>query len=560
MPITFGTFAGGLITNRQIQPLALLLAISITLIVLPLSAIHAADTETNSWTRVANMPTSRSGLDLEAVSGKIYAIGGSNSSGDLTVNEMYDPATDRWSTKSSMPTARTGFATAVYENKIYVIGGSVGDGFTGNVEVYDPIDDTWQTLASMPTPRADLTANVVGDKIYLIGGRIYSSVSPYYNQTDITQVYDVKTNTWSTNTSMPTALQGYASTVVGTKIYIIGGSRQSISGVDTSTSALQIYDTQTGRWTTGQPLNYPSSYGASIVTTGVMAPTKIYYVGGFSVETFSNKTQIYDIENDFWSDGPNMSTPRAYLGLAVVNDMIYAVGGLDGEKSLNITEELKPVGYGKVSPVIEIISPVANKTYKNVQIDYRINKAVSWVVFSIDNKANITLTKNSYILDDLPDGQHSIILFAKDSLGNTGVSQTVYFTVDNVAPSIVIIEPVNQSYNTADLILTFIVDKPVTHLSYSLDDQPEVLINGNITLPPLPDGNHVVIVHAIDALGNSGSSDEVSFTISTFPTFWIAMAIVLSIILITSVYLVIKRKRFDDVTSMDVPEIEEEFL
>jgi len=500
------------------------------------------------------MPTSRGGLNLAVVSGKIYAIGGSNSSDNLAINEMYDPATDRWSTKTSMPTARTGFATAVYENKIYVIGGSVGDSFTGRVEVYDPIDDIWKSLASMPTPRADLTANVVGDKIYLIGGKVSSTVSPYYTQTDITQVYDIKTNTWSTNTSMPTALQGYASAVVGTKIYIIGGSRQSLSGIDTSTSTLQIYDTQTGRWTTGQPLNYPSSYGAAVVTTGIMAPTKIYYVGGFSVETFSDKTQIYDVEHDFWSDGPKMSKPRAYLGVATANDIIYAIGGLDGENWLNLNEELKPVGYGRVPPIIEIVSP-ENKTYRNVQINYRVNKAVSWVGFSLDNESNITLTRDSYILN-IPNGPHSIVLFAKDNMGNVGISKTVYFTIDNAVPNINIITPLNQTYSTTDIALTVTIDK-AAHLSYSIDGQPIVPITGNITLPALSNGSHVIIVYATDELGNSGVSDAVFFNISTFPTFWVAITLILVIILLTSIYLMIKRK---NPTQTKVSEIEEQPL
>lgn len=489
------------------------------------------------------MPTNRCGLGLSAVSSKIYAIGGSNSSGALGVNEMYDTTTDKWTAKTFMPTTRTGFATAVYEDKIYAIGGSIDESFTGKVEVYDPINDTWKTLAPMPTPRADLTANVVGDKIYLLGGKASSTDSPYYTQTNDNQIYDIKTNTWSTKTPMPIALQGYASVVIGTKIYVLGGSRQSLSGIDTSTSNLQIYDTETDKWSNGQPLIFPSSYGAAVVTTGVMAPAKIYYVGGFSVETFTDKTQIYDVANDFWSEGPKMSAQRAYIGLALVQDVIYAIGGLDGEKWLNINEELKPDGYGKVPPVIEITSPQQNKTYKTIQIDYQVNKAVSWVGYSLDNNPNVTLTKTSSIVDNISDGSHSIVLFAKDTLGNIGVSKTITFKIDNSAPTITIITPLPQAYSTNDIILTFVIDKPVTQMSYSLNRQPDVPITGNITIPALPDGNHIIVVHATDELGNSGTSGEISFTISTFPIFWVATAVAIIMILLTSGYLAIKYKK-----------------
>ena len=288
------------------------------------------------------MPTARGGLGVAVTSGKIYAIGGQNANGELNVNEMYDPVTDKWLTKTSMPTARTGFGIATYENKIYVIGGSVGDSFTGNVEVYDTLANSWQTLASMPTPRADLSAHIIDDKIFLIGGKTYYSVFPYYTQTNINQVYDIATNTWSTNASMPTVLQGYASTVVGNKIYIIGGSRQSVAGIDSSVNSLQIYDTQTDTWTTGKNLNVASSYGAAVATSGNIAPARIYNIGGYSTGAFSGKTQIYDVETNSWTNGPNMPTARAYLGLAVVSDMVYAIGGLDGTNWLSSVEEFKP--------------------------------------------------------------------------------------------------------------------------------------------------------------------------------------------------------------------------
>ncbi|XHH09962.1 MAG: kelch repeat-containing protein [Candidatus Bathyarchaeia archaeon] len=485
------------------------------------------------------MPTNRGGLGLAVISGKIYAIGGSSSDGELAINEMFDPVTNKWYTKTPMPTARTGFAITTYENKIYVIGGSVGDSFLGNVEVYDPISNTWQTMASMPTPRADLSANIVDGKIYLIGGKTYSSVSPYYSQTSINQVYDVETNTWSTNVSMPTALQGYASTVIDKKIYFIGGTKQSVSGVDSSTNAVQIYDTQTANWTTGKPLNYPSSYGAAIATSGVLAPTKIYYIGGYSAGIFTNKTQIYDIEKNSWSEGPKMLTSRAYLGLAVVSDVVYAVGGFDGANWLNSNEEFKPVGYGKIPPTIEIVSP-ENKTYKSIQVDYSINKAVSWVGYSLDDTSNVTLTGTPEIYD-LPDGEHVIVVYANDTLGNTGASQPVRFTIDNTAPNITVLTPLQQTYDTADVPLTFLLDEPATELSYSLDGQQEISIIGNITLPALPDGTHRIIVYAVDELGNSGSSVEVVFTITTFPIFWVATIIATTTILLSSGYLFFKR-------------------
>jgi N-acetylneuraminic acid mutarotase len=513
------------------------------LTVIPLQTLQAADTGSmSSWTKLANMPTSRCGLGIAVVSDKIYAIGGSNSKTDLAINEMYDPVADKWFTKASMPTARAGFAIAAYENKIYAIGGLVGEGFTGNVEVYDPISDRWQTLASMPTPRADLTACVVGDKIYLMGGKAYLGVFPYYCQTNVVQVYDIKTDTWSTDASvMPVTLQGYASVVVGSKIYVIGGVVQSTSEMDTSTDILQIYDTNTDNWVMGETLSYSSSYGAAVVTSGFMAPSRIYYVGGFSEGSFSDRVQVYDIEDDFWCESGKMSTSRAYLGLTVVNDVIYVIGGFDGEKWLSSIEEVKPVGYGKVPPLVEIVSPKNNTAYKGIQIEFQVDKAISWAGFSLDGNQNRTVTEGaSQTLSSIADGQHFIRVFANDTLGNMGASQTVYFTIDNASPNITILMPNEQTYNEADIVLTFVLDKPVAYLAYILDGQPETPITGNITLQALPNGEHTISIYAIDELGNAGLSDEISFTISTVPIFWIAATIALTIIILSAGYLLIK--------------------
>ncbi|HEX7483117.1 MAG TPA: kelch repeat-containing protein, partial [Candidatus Bathyarchaeia archaeon] len=184
----------------------------------------------SSWTTMTPMLTARGGFGVAVVDGKIYAIGGlAGNDLPVSVTEEYNPQTNEWTSKTPMPTPRSGFAITVYQNKIYVIGGSVGYGYVGNNEVYDPLSNTWETKTSMPTPRADLSANLVDDKIYLIGGKKYSSTTPFFNETNINEVYDPTNDSWTTKTPVPTSVQGYASTVLNDKIYVMGGSLQSVS-------------------------------------------------------------------------------------------------------------------------------------------------------------------------------------------------------------------------------------------------------------------------------------------------------------------------------------------
>ncbi len=111
--------------------------------------------------------------------------------------------------------------------------------------------------------------------------------------------------------------------------------------------------------------------------------------------------------------------------------------------------------------------------------------------YSIDNQANETVNLKSEInLSGLSQGAHSIKIYANDSLGNMGVSNTVFFSIDTLAPDINIILPQNQSYGSTDIQLTFTVNENVTSLAYSLDEQEKVTIIGNVTLPALSSGSH----------------------------------------------------------------------
>ena len=160
----------------------------------------------------------------------------------------------------------------------------------------------------------------------------------------------------------------------------------------------------------------------------------------------------------------------------------------------------------------------------------------------MDNQANVTVT-GGVPLNDLSNGQHSIVVYANDSLGNTGTSNIVTFYIDTLGPQIIILVPENQSYSSRDIQLTFTVDESVSKLSYILDGQEAISIAGNVTLPALPDGAHWITVYGTDDIGNTASSETIHFSISTFPTFWVATAIASTTIILASGYLVIKRRK-----------------
>jgi N-acetylneuraminic acid mutarotase len=503
----------------------------------------------NEWSVRKPMPTAREGLGVAWLNGKIYAIGGLNDEAILAVNEEYDPMEDSWEIKESMPTARYGFAVAVLQSKIYVFGGTIGtaenSGFTGVTEVYDPVADVWETKTQMPTPRADMCASVVDGEIYLIGGKNYWADSTIYHELDVNEVYDPVNDTWTTVSAIPVPTFGYASAAVNGKIYVMGGARQfsPLWNNLTTINSNQVYDVQNDTWSNGAELPTPRSYAAAAATSGATAPESIYVVGGFDQVDYTSIVQVYDPERNVWKDGTSMPTSRGYLGLAVVDDILYAVGGSDGENWWNVNEEYKPFGYGTVPPILEIVSP-ENMTYasNNVSLILSVNKPTNWIGYSIDEKENITITGDT-LFTTLSEGQHRLFVYVNDTFGNAVSSNAIFFYVDTLSPYISIFAPENKTYNGNDLQSTVILNEPVSWLAYSLDQQDNVTISTNVTLAALQEGSHNITFYATDLVGNVGASSTIYFNITTFPIIWIAGVSVTLTIVIAAAYLLLKRRK-----------------
>ena len=153
---------------------------------------------------------------------------------------------------------------------------------------------------------------------------------------------------------------------------------------------------------------------------------------------------------------------------------------------------------------------------------------------------NITV-KSEINLSNLTDGQHWITVYANDSLGNMGISNTVFFSIDTQPPIINILVPQNRTYDSIDLQLTFTLNEVASNISYSLDEQDQISIIGNVTLPALSNGSHHLTLYATDETGNSGEITVV-FSISLFPVLPVAAGVTIAIIAIASAYILFKRR------------------
>jgi parallel beta-helix repeat protein len=234
-------------------------------------------------------------------------------------------------------------------------------------------------------------------------------------------------------------------------------------------------------------------------------------------------------EGNYWSDYKYKYPNATELNSSGIWGTPYVLDQYNKDNYPLMSNPLPPPS-DITPPAIVIISP-ENKSYpvNNVSLTFAVNETVFRMAYSLDGQSNVAIIENA-TLTELPERPHSIIVYASDSFGNTGASNTTLFTIDLSPPSISILSPENKTYDTTDIPLTFAMNEPASLMAYSLDGQTNVTIAGNVTLAVLPEGSHSVVVYANDTAGNAGTSEIIYFNIEPFPITLIVAVIVIIVI------------------------------
>jgi hypothetical protein len=85
-------------------------------------------------------------------------------------------------------------------------------------------------------------------------------------------------------------------------------------------------------------------------------------------------------------------------------------------------------------PSISFLSP-ENKTYSanDIPLNFILSESANWIGYSMDGQTNVTIDGNT-TLTGVSYGSHNVIVYANDTYGNTGASETIPFTIDEPAP------------------------------------------------------------------------------------------------------------------------------
>ena len=236
-----------------------------------LATNEAYDPATDTWTTKARMPGERetSSSNTAVVGEKLYVVGGNARGYCSNMNQAYDPATDSWATLSPMPTARCHSASVAHDGRVYVIGGTNTSGSTrySTVEVYDPVTDKWTTIAPMPSARHHLGVISHGGLIYAIGGW---NPELTYGSLNVVEAYHPDTGVWTTKAPLSIGRVGMSVGVLDGKIVVIGGE----AGEDTVATA-EVYDPERETWAALPAVPDPRALSATVTTDD-----RMYVFGG----------------------------------------------------------------------------------------------------------------------------------------------------------------------------------------------------------------------------------------------------------------------------------------
>ncbi|CAL1262526.1 unnamed protein product [Larinioides sclopetarius] len=133
-------------------------------------------------------------------------------------------------------------------------------------------------------------------------------------------------------------------------IYAVGGQSGD------SLSTVEMYDPKVGRWQMGEAMTMlRSRVGVAVMHN------KLYAIGGYNGTERLSTVERYNPLTGQWVAMPPMQTRRCRLGVATLNGQIYICGGYDGSTFLLTAEVYNPVTkqWSYIAPMNVMRSRVA---------------------------------------------------------------------------------------------------------------------------------------------------------------------------------------------------------
>lgn len=204
-----------------------------------LDRVEYFDLTSKTWHQTAPRSVACHGFMLAAHGKYVYAFGGFAFAAEfspkwksLDIIERYDTEQDRWETVGHLASPRSSYVLGEVDGKIYLLGGwdstpqhpNDAEGrFQRSIEMFDLNTEEVSTLAvTLPDPlRRGLSAVTVGDEIWMIGG--ISVGSSHFDLLDRVTAFNPKTMSFRELPRLPFATFAPTAGVAGGSLFLFGG-------------------------------------------------------------------------------------------------------------------------------------------------------------------------------------------------------------------------------------------------------------------------------------------------------------------------------------------------
>ncbi|XP_058059485.1 kelch-like ECH-associated protein 1B [Anopheles bellator] len=158
----------------------------------------------------------------------------------------------------------------------------------------------------------------------------------YKHSLDMLEGYNVDDKVWLTLPKLTVPRSGLGAAFLKGTFYAVGG-RNNSPGSSYDSDWVDRYNPVTETWRPCSPMSVPRNRVGVVVMDELL-----YAVGGSSGSDYHNTVEYYDPETDRWTLVQPMQAKRLGVGVAVVNRLLYAFGGFDGKTRLASVECYHP--------------------------------------------------------------------------------------------------------------------------------------------------------------------------------------------------------------------------
>jgi len=287
------------------------------------------------WATKKPMPEALS--DLSAVTdsdGMVYLIGGLGSDGGVRDSlTRYDPILEQYTTLAAMPQPNHRYGAAHLDGKIYVVGGYNSTAYDALplpcMDVYDIATDAWEAaVACTAIPHSDTCAAALGGKIYVVAG-----YTTYYEYLATVEVYDpsVDNAAFEAAADLPEPRGDVSCVATSSHIFVAGGYYDPTGAwlPDSFHTSVFAYDPNADAWSAKAPM--PVARGDKAIValddSRLLVIAGEQHARGEVTQVPTHSVELYSVSSDMWIQKASIPTPRFRFAAAATDGEVMAFGG-----------------------------------------------------------------------------------------------------------------------------------------------------------------------------------------------------------------------------------------